>query len=254
MKEKRLEEIVNVVDQNGIVSYADLCARLHVSAATIRRDLAELDARGQIERVRRGAKSVHILGANEELPYMVRAAINVEEKHRIAQYALTLIHPNESIILDSSSTVRELAKLLANISYPITVITNDIEIARLLTANHLIELIMVGGRVRIGHCGTVGVFADTFWQQVRTDKLFLGVDAIHPINGFFNHNSEELTGKRLMLHCAQYRIVLADHYKFFTGSLIKLCEISDVDLIITSKGLGDDIIKQFPDENEIVCV
>lgn len=254
MKEKRFEAIVNEVENGGVISISDLCSHFNVSVATMRRDLAELEAQGRIKRIRGGAKALRSPNEDVELPYQIRTAINVEEKQRIAQYAVQMIQPNESIILDSSSTVRELAELLIDVKIPLTVITNDIEIARLLTANPLIELIMVGGRIRIGHFGTVGVFADAFWKQVHTDKLFLGVDAIDPNSGFFNHNSEEITGKRLMIECAKNRIVLADHYKFFSNSLIQLCDIDDINLIVTSVGLSEDIVAQFSTGCRLVCV
>ncbi len=253
MKEKRFQGIVDTVNHAGIVSFSDLCDKFSVSAVTMRRDLKELEDLGLIKRIRGGAKA---LQPNEslELPYAVRTSINVEEKQRIGKYALETIQPNNVVILDSSSTVRELAKLLVHTKFELTVITNDVEIARLLTVNPTIELIMVGGRIRIGHYGAVGMFAESFWRQVQADKLFLGVDAINAEHGLFNHNLDEIESKRLMLRRSKYRVVLADHEKFFSNSVIQICPIEDVDLIVTGSELSDEALNQFSMRNKIVRV
>ena len=57
-----------------------------------------------------------------------------------------------------------------------------------------------------------------------------------------------------MIECAKNRIVLADHYKFFSNSLIQLCDIDDINFIVTSIGLDEGIIAQFSSRCKLVCV
>lgn len=253
MKEKRYQEIVNTVNSQGIVSFSDLCEQFDVSPVTMRRDLIFLENQNLLKRIRGGAKAIEEKAENYEPPYKARMAINTEEKRRIASYAKSLIKPGDSIILDSSSTVRELAILLADITFPITVITNDLSCACVLTQSPNIELVMVGGRVRISHYSTVGAFADYTWKQIKVNKLFLGVDSIRP-NGFSIHNVEEYPGKTLMIECADQCFVLADHEKFFSTSLVHFAPLSAADLIITTSELSEDKLSEFPEDLHFVRV
>lgn len=253
MKEKRYQEIIDLVNTQGVVSFSDLSEQFHVSPVTIRRDLSFLEAQKLIQRVRGGARALEGNKQDFEPSYRDRMAINPEEKRSIAAYAKSLIQPGDSIILDSSSTVRELAILLAEIEYPITVITNDLSCACALTQNPNIELVMVGGRVRISHYSTVGAFAEHIWKQIKVNKLFLGVDSIQ-YNGFFIHNVEEYSGKRLMLDCADQCFVLADHEKFFSTSLIHFASLDVADCIITTEKVDEKMLSEFPDGTHFVRV
>jgi DeoR/GlpR family transcriptional regulator of sugar metabolism len=77
--------------------------------------------------------------------------LNIDEKKRIAAQARAIICENDIIILDSSTTVIELAKQLADSSINIVVITNDANIAYILAMNSHIDLILVGGSIRHGY-------------------------------------------------------------------------------------------------------
>ena len=253
MKEKRFKDIVDAVNRMGIVSYSDLCEMFHVSGVTIRRDLTELEKMGMLTRIHGGAKALDTI-RNLDLPDAIRATVNIAEKQRIANYAYTLIQPDDAIILDSSSTVRELANLLAHCKFPITVITNDVQVACTLTSNSNIELMIVGGKVRSGHYSAVGMFSTLYWQQVHANKVFLGVDTVNLEEGLFNHNAEEIEGKRLMLRCAEQKIALADYSKFSSCSVVKICPISEIDLIITNTELSDAVLENCNCKEKIVRV
>ena len=253
MKEKRLQDIIRYTNEAGMLSYADLGAMAHVSNITIRRDIAELESRGLLARIHGGVKAIPQNGPID-LPKSVRVSINIAEKQRIALHAAKMIDPEDAIILDSSSTVLELAKLLVNIAYPLTVFTNDLDIALLLTDNPHIELIMVGGKIRCGFHNAVGLFSASFWQQIKVNKLFLGVDAIDSKYGLFNHNQEEIEGKRLMLRCAQKTFVLADYSKFCTSSVVQICPFSSIDSIITNTEAPADLLAQFPHREKLLLV
>lgn len=253
MKEKRFKDIVDVVNRMGIVSYADLSEMFHVSGVTIRRDLSELEGLGLLTRIHGGAKA---LDSNNhlDLPDSIRATVHPEEKQRIAHYALQMIQPGEAVILDSSSTNRELAKLLVKGRDPITVITNDVQIACTLTINPNVELIIVGGKVRSGHYSAIGMFSSLFWQQLHANKIFLGVDTVNIAEGLFNHNAEEIEGKRLMLNCAEQKIALADYSKFSSTSVMKICPIQEIDYIITNKELPDEVLEGYAEKEKIIRV
>jgi len=242
MKEKRFKDIVDAVNRMGIVSYTDLSEMLHVSGVTIRRDLSELESMGLLTRIHGGAKALES-GNHLDLPDSIRATVHPEEKQRVAERAAQMIRPGEAVILDSSSTNRLLAKVLVRSSDPVTVITNDVQIACILTINPNIELMIVGGKVRSGHYSAIGMFSSLFLEQVHANKIFLGVDAVNE-EGLFNHNAEEIEGKRQMLHCAEEKIAVADYSKFSSTSVMKICPVQDIDWIVTNRELPETQLEE----------
>ena len=248
MRIKRLQDIANYINSQNTVSFTELCRTFGVSPATMRRDLHELEGKAQIERIRGGARSL-IPNETYEPPYRQRQDMNLEEKQRIAQYAFSLIKKNDAVILDSSTTVCELAKILSTSDLDITVITNDAKIAYIIAPNTMISLIFVGGYIRQGFYSSMGVFAESMWKQLYADKLFLGIDAIHPTFGILNYRTEEISCKRLMLGCAKSSIVLCDHTKFSSSAVLQISPLQKIDKVVTGKELEESTLQPYRDSN-----
>ena len=242
----RAKELLEYINKHGYASLSELCREFQVSSATMRRDLTELDERGLVTRMHGAVKS-KIDEQMHEPPYAERINMEIQEKKRIAQRAFREIREGDSIILDSSTTVVELAKLLAQSTLPITVITNDIEIAYILAPHPIIELICVGGYIRKGYYTSIGFFAENLWQELHADKLFMGVDAVNPEYGMMNYRIEEISCKKLMLKHSKQHFVLCDHTKFAASAVLQICPSSEVDLLITGAELSDPSAKMMRD-------
>ncbi|MHC1783796.1 MAG: hypothetical protein AB9891_13755 [Anaerolineaceae bacterium] len=101
----------------------------------------------------------------------------MRKNERIAQAAVKLIQDNETILLDSGTTVYELSKALMDKSN-LYLATNDLNSAMLLSQNTNIELTVFGGALRKQHFSLNGYFTENMIKQIHADKVFLGVDAI----------------------------------------------------------------------------
>jgi len=244
MRVKRLQEIVSYVSKNSIVSIEELTKEFGVSSATIRRDLKDLCEEGLIQKFYGGVLTVSS-EQNLELPLNKRFNLNIAEKKRIAEYARSLIKENDIIILDSSTTMIELAKQLVESIMHIVVITNDAYIAYTLAMNPHIDLLLVGGSVRHGYYTALGLFSEMMWKQLHANKLFLGVDAINPKLGALGFQIEEIRSKKLMIECSDECIVVCDHTKFSSSALLEICPLSEIDKIITGIELDDSILQNF---------
>lgn len=244
MRIKRLQDIVDYINKTGVVSFSDLCKEFDTSSATMRRDLKELDGNGLIQKIHGGAKSI-IVNQQMEPPYVKRLNLNVEEKKRIAKVALQSIHEKDIIILDSSTTTVELAKLLIESTINIVVITNDAYIAYLLAFNPAVDLILVGGTIRNGFYTAVGLFSEMMWKQLHANRLFLGVDAINPNLGALSFQIEEVRSKRLMVECSEECIALCDHTKFSASAVLEICPITSIHKVITGTEVDDAHVKSY---------
>jgi DeoR family fructose operon transcriptional repressor len=104
---ERMERLKEILRQENIVRVQELCDKLKVSSATIRRYLNTLENSGDLKRVHGGA--VRITNRVEEPLFIQKAAMAVAEKQRIARAALECIKKNETIYLDGGSTILELS-------------------------------------------------------------------------------------------------------------------------------------------------
>jgi DeoR family fructose operon transcriptional repressor len=248
MRIERLNSLVEYINIHNTVSFSQLCKEFDTSSATMRRDLNELEQKGVIERIHGGAKSLKSKQVYEP-PFDQRENMNLAEKQRIAKYAFSQIANQDSVILDSSTTISELAKLIAASDLKITVITNDVKIAYIVASNPSINLINVGGTVRQGFYTSLGLFAEAMWKQLHADKLFLGIDAIHPVFGMLNYRIEEISSKRLMIGGSNTTIVLCDHTKFSSSAVLQICPLENVHSVITGTEVEDKFTQMYKDTN-----
>ena len=123
IKSERKQIILSQLKQDGFVTLENLTVLLSdTSESTIRRDLDELAADGQLKRVHGGAESIH--GLKEEIANSQKAIRNVKEKAQLAGYAADLIKEGDVVFLEASTTNELLIPHLAN--RQVTVVTNSI--------------------------------------------------------------------------------------------------------------------------------
>jgi len=143
--EERKNEIVKLISSEGKVLVPELINLFKVSPATIRNDLRDLEMSGLIKRTHGGAISVEMPKVGFEPIQQQKMVKNIEQKKSIAKAALDFIEDGDIIILDTGTTNLELAKLLPR-SIQLTVIINDIDIARALEKHQHVQVILIGGR------------------------------------------------------------------------------------------------------------
>jgi DeoR/GlpR family transcriptional regulator of sugar metabolism len=224
-----------------------LAEEFEVTTVTIRRDLDNIEADGLCIRKRGGAIRVNP-GVTMEMPYDIKRHDMVNEKDRIARKALDLVEDGDTFILDAGSTTYALA-LLLNSRVQITVVTNDLKIAVKLAENPKINLICTGGRARTSVYSLQGELAESFIKDIKVDKTFLGADAIHMDGVISNVNIEEVAIKKAMIQAADQTILLADSSKFGKSGFVKICDLSNVDIVITDNGISDDIKEMIQAQN-----
>jgi len=235
-----MELITAEIKQHGIVSIDELTTRLKTSRSTICRDLLDLELEHALKRIRGGAVAL-TQRTSYEPPFDVRKDFFYDEKQRIASAAIELVQENETLLLDSGTTVYELAKALMN-KNNLYLATNDLNSAMLLSQNTDIELTVFGGALRKHHYSLNGYFTENMIRQIHADKVFLGVDAVDMNIGYMNFSVEEIQTKKLMIQASNEVIVLCDHSKFEKIAFVNICHFDEVDLVITGKEINRDIL------------
>jgi DeoR family transcriptional regulator of aga operon len=230
-QEERMRGIMKILEKENRVLIADLCKTFNTTSVTIRKDLDQLENEGLLKRTHGGAilykPLFHGLALNE------KEKLNSEEKERIAKEAVKMISEGDVIILDSGSTTTQLARNMKNLK-GITVITNAVNIALELIDTDL-EVILTGGTLQKKSSTLIGSLSDDSLRKISADKLFHGVDGIDYEIGLTTPNVTEANTSRVMMKRASENILLVDSSKFGRRSLGVICQIKEIDKIITTK-------------------
>lgn len=229
--EERKQKIYELVSEQKSIKVSELSRILKISEVTIRRDLDELDSQNMLHRTHGGAMAVYAVGI--PLPISDLRTKNIEKKKKIAALAYNCIKDNDTILIDASSTVNELVKLIAtgNKKNLIIVTTSIISLATLNGPNNNHKVIMVGGEANYKVEAIEGTIATNFIKEVRADKSFLGVNGIDEKFGYSTPRFEDAEIKKNMINSSLQSFILADSTKFGKTYLAKIK--ASYDYIIT---------------------
>jgi DeoR family transcriptional regulator of aga operon len=238
---KRHQIILNKLHEQGFVNVADLSEELNVSLVTIRKDLKILESRNLLHRTHGSASLSDPFIVDRNIHE--KEKIRIEQKQAIAKAAAKYIEPNDSIILGSGSTILELAHQIKFLK-PLTVVTASLNVAQILNINPDIEVHQLGGVIRKSSNSAVGPSAEKMIASFSCNKIFLGVDGIDADYGLTTSNALEASLNQEMIKSSQRIIVLADSSKFGRRGFGKICDLSQVDIIISDTDVSESIIKK----------
>jgi len=238
LKEERLDFIINHLKSNQSVKLGQLSEALAVSEDTVRRDIEGLAKNGLLTKVRGGAIP-HSPNAHS---FQERIHVSENEKIMIAQKALPLIKPGDTILLDGGTTTYALAGLL---DIPLTIITNNVPVAALLAGRKNLEVIMTGGRILSDSQTTAGAYAIRLLEQSHVDICFLGICSLHHKIGVTSNDFFDSEMKRAMVNCSDRIVALTGHDKIGTSEAYKICPIDKLDTIVTEIDPDNDMFESY---------
>jgi DeoR family fructose operon transcriptional repressor len=240
--EERQQKILDILNSKSSIKVMDIAELLNVSESTIRRDLQELEEKNLLMRTHGGAVGIDNR-TNFEPSFIDKQDEKIDQKISIAEVASMMIEDGDTIILDSGTTTLEIAKRIR--SRNITVITNSIDIASELSNKEGIEIIVTGGSLRLNTRAMVGHLTEAVIKNFRVDKAFVGANGISIEDGVTTPNFIEAQTKKTMINYASKVIIVADSTKFNNVSFSIICPIKAVSMIITSRDIEQDIIKEY---------
>jgi len=208
---------------------AELATRFSVSVMTIRRDLDRLEARGLVERRHGGAILPGRLVGEET--YAAKAVSHVEAKKRIGEAAATLVNDGDIVLMDAGTTTLSILHALSP-RQRLTIVTDDLALA--LEASQIgMETYVAGGRVQRETGSVIGGVARDFFERLSIDIAFIGASSVSNDGFVFTTMMEKATVKSAMMRAARKSVLVVDESKFGAVSFVKLCPITEFDVIIS---------------------
>jgi DeoR family transcriptional regulator, fructose operon transcriptional repressor len=238
--EERRLRIRELLTTQRTLSVSELTERLGVTLATVRRDLAILERDGVLVRSHGGAVS-RSSSADFQPSYEFLLRSNRSEKIAIAMEAERLILDGDIVFLEGSTTVYELACLLASHQH-LTTVTNSPPILERLQHSSAVTVMSTGGELQKDTYYLCGAWAQQAISEIRVDKAIFGVSAIDPSYGISTSRPAQAEIKKLLVKASKTRIALVDHTKFGKQTFAYVGPITDFQIIITDSATSPEHI------------
>ncbi len=241
--EERRSFIIDEITRNRSVKVSDLRKRFGLSDVSIRRDLERLEQIGLLKRVHGGALAVPSSAPGN---YRAVAPQPVSpQKERIGRAAAELVRLGDRIILDSGTTVLQVARSLSGdrlTNGNLTVITGSLPIVYELGGWRSVHLILLGGIYLPEYQVVVGPQTIADLADLHADRLFLGADGMTLARGVTTANVLEAEVDRAMIKAAGEVILVADSSKIGGIGLTSIMPLTQVNKLITDEGAPVDFV------------
>lgn len=221
-----------VLKERRRVTIEGLAKDLEVSTMTIRRDLRRLADEDIVTLVHGGA--VYNEGGAYLPALTVREKTMRREKSAIAEYCAQQIPEGSAVYLDNGSTTVEIADALRG-KQNIAVLSHSLPVLNILSHAKNIQLISVSGIYEPRAKGFFGDLALRMLRQFRIDIAFLGVTAVDAEDGVMSAVFYEQALKKVLVERAKKKILAIDHTKIGGSSFLKVCDLHEIDGIVTDK-------------------
>ncbi len=229
----RQTEILEIARSEGRVEVDTLARRFGISVQTIRKDLAELSLQGALKRVHGGAMLPARL---TNIGYEERRALNADAKTRIGKACAALIPENATVFLNIGTTTEAVARALLG-HRNLMVVTNNLNIANILSANPSCDVMVAGGFLRRADGGLTGAQTTQVIANFKFDLAVIGCSALDTDGDILDFDLEEVSVSQMIIRQSRKVILAADTAKFERTAPVRIASLEDVDQMVTDAPL-----------------
>ena len=224
--------LLDEVRERGSASVEALAEQFAVTLQTVRRDVKLLSDAGLLARFHGG---VRLPGSTtENIEYRQRQGLNESAKQRIARRVAAAVPAGCSLLINIGTTTEAIARELLH-HKGLRVITNNLNVAAILSGNPDCEVIVAGGIVRSRDRGIIGEVTVEFIKQFKVDIGLIGISGIEADAGgtLRDFDYREVKVARAIIEHSRQVWVAADHSKFNRPAMVELARLAEVDMLFT---------------------
>lgn len=236
-KRERWERILTRLNSDVTVRISALAEQFGVTTETIRRDIDSLTLQGLVSRTYGGAASKSLTA---EPNLLQRRERHITERERIGRYAVSLVEPDDVLMIDAGSTTYQFARSLAAQPMGLTILTNCLPIAQVLGGISCFRVLLCPGDYSETENAVFGQDTVDFLGRFHANKALIGAGGIDE-EGISDADAEACWIKRKMIACAERSLLLLDHSKFETRLFDRVCDLDAVSDLIVDRNPGRQI-------------
>ncbi len=248
LKSERQQKILYILENKDYIKVNEISCKLNVTNMTIRRDLETLEKRGLIIRVQGGAR-LKPSSTQPELSHLEKSILNIEEKIYIAKISASFIENGDTIFLGGGTTIELIINYIGN--KQLRILTNSLPVFQLLKNNSNIDLILVGGKIRIKTSVFVGTFAEKTLSKVKVNKMFIGTNGIKNLS-VTNSNEEDGNLQQIVMENTEKIYILCDHNKFGIQDFFITCTLNKDMHVITDQNIQQEKLNYYNKYTSII--
>jgi DeoR family glycerol-3-phosphate regulon repressor len=226
----RQAQLLDEVRARGAMSVEALAEQFGVTLQTVRRDVKLMADVGLLARFHGGVRVPS--STTENIAYRQRQQLNEQAKQRIARAVAQAVPDGCSLILNIGTTTEAIARELLR-HKGLRVITNNLNVAAILSDNPDCELIIAGGLVRSRDRGIVGEATVDFIQQFKVDIGLIGISAIEADGTLRDFDHREVKVAKAIIEHSREVWLAADHSKFNRPAMVELARLSQLNRLFT---------------------
>lgn len=246
----RQSELVAAVREHGVMTVESIAQRFGVTLQTVRRDVGLLADAGLLARFHGGARVPS--STTENIGYRQRQHLNEHAKRQIARTVAKAIPVGSSLIINIGTTTEAVARELLH-HKGLRVITNNLNVAAILSDNPDCEIIVAGGLVRSRDRGIIGEAAVEFIRQFRVDIGLIGISGIEADGSLRDFDYREVKVARAIIEQSRQVWLAADHSKFNRPAMVELAHLNQIDTLITDRAPPEAFMPLLAEAN-VQCV
>lgn len=243
--EERQNYILTQINLYNKVHTSDLCNELNVSLDTIRRDLTDLEKIGKLVKVHGGAisKSFHY-------PFQQPAVYAQENKKGIAKKTLELIEDGMDILTGGGTIMLELARMIPE-NLKGTFFTISPLVALEVAQRSSVDVILISGKLARNSYICTGPSVIRQLSEIRVDLCILGTNSISSTEGLTDTDWDVVQVKKEMIKRANKLAVMSIAEKLGAIQNLTVCDLNDVDYLITELNPEDPELSKYSKVNKI---
>lgn len=238
--------LLKELQMSGSITLQDAMEKMEISAATARRLFTRMEEKGY--GIRSHGKISLPDSTYSFYSYEASEELYVKEKKAIAKETVSLISDDETLFLDSGTTVCLFSMALADALRQktlknITVFTNSYMIINILNGCATVNLI--GGTFRPHRKDFCGYMAEKAIKDCHFNKCILGTDGYHSSIGFSTTDFESARICECAIDNSDHAIILMDSHKFGKAALVGFAKGDKVSLVISDGKLKKEQQNEF---------
>lgn len=240
-RQDRINQLLDILRLKKRLTADEVSSQLGISDSSTRRLFLDLEQSGQAVRILGGIQSVEPDSLDYSFDVLQKS--HYAEKREIAELASQLIGNRDVIYLDSGTTVLQLAIAIKNRIglqqiNQLRVLTNSF--ANMQILNEVCEVVLIGGIYRPMRKDFAGYATEQFLKTFYYKKAFLGGDGFDFAQGFMGTDMETSRLNEVVIGQSEQNFALLDSSKIGRRSFTCYADISDIDMLITDRGITVD--------------